>query len=178
MRFPSIELIVLCSLVAFSCDGRAARPFDEASDVSHWKTFADSDDWTIKYPQNWQVNSCPHCSGPTEPYVFVTFHDFSAGELILIERLRDKPDDQTGENWLNTVKEETILSPRISEEWISLHGIRALKVRNRNADSGESENTYILNGAKTFLLRTSDIRNIGFYRQYQQMVSTLSFRNH
>lgn len=89
------------------------------------------------------MNSCPRCSGPTEPYVFVTFHDFSTGELILIERLMDKPADQTAEKWLDTVKEETVLSPRISEEWISLNGLRALKVRSQNADSGESENIYI-----------------------------------
>jgi len=178
MKFLSLGVTLLFSLLGLFCDGRAARPFEASGDVSHWKTFADSDDWSIKYPQNWQVNSCPHCSGPTEPYVFVTFHDFSAGELILIERLMDKPADQTVESWLNTVKEETILTPRISEEWISLNGIRALKVRSHNADSGESENIYIMNGAKTFLLRASDIRNTEFYRQYQQMVSIFSFKNH
>jgi hypothetical protein len=173
MKFWGLGVTLVFSLL---CDRRAASPLDESGDVSHWKTFADSADWTIKYPQDWQVSNCPHCSGPTEP-AFVTFHDSSASELILIERLMDKPADQSLENWLNDVKEKTVSSPRISEEWISLHGVRALKVRNHNADSGESENIYILNGTKTFLLRASDIRNVSFYRRYQQMLSTFIFRS-
>ena len=54
----------------------------------------------------------------------------------------------SAKKWLDTVKEEAVLSPRSNEEWISLHGLRALKVRNRNADSGESENICSLNGEK------------------------------
>ena len=170
-------MIPLFALLGLSCDCHAASPFEESSDVSHWKTFGDSADWTIKYPQDWQVSNCTHCSGPTEPYTFVTFHDSSAGELILIERLMDKPADQSLENWLNDVKEKTVMSQRISEEWISLHGARALRVRNHNADAGESENIYVLNGVKTFLLRASDIRNLQFYKRYQQMVSTFGFKS-
>ena len=178
MNFRGLGATLFFSLLGFCWVARGEGFFDDPGDVSGWKTFAESDDWTIKYPHDWRVSTCRHCFGSTEPYAFVTFHDSSASELIVIERLVDRPAGQTVDHWLNEVEEKTVSSPRVREDWMSLHGIRALKVRNRNADSGESENIYILNGVKTFLLRASDIQNPKFYRQYQQMVATFSFRSH
>jgi len=57
----------------------------------------------------------------------VTFHDSSASELIVIERLVDRPAGQTVDHWLNEVEEKTVSSPRIREDWMSLHGIIALR---------------------------------------------------
>ena len=56
------------------------------------------------------------------------------------------------------------------EEWISLNGTRALKVINRNADSTESENIYIVHGSKTFAIRADSSS-----RLFQRMLSPFRF---
>jgi hypothetical protein len=167
--------LISFTLIFLPLIAQAATPFDPVGDVSGWKTFEDSAGWTIKYPPDWQVSSCRKCSGPIDRYQFVTFHDPSISELIVIESLGDKPADQSIENWVNDVKRKMVLTPQLNQEWIVLHGLRVLKVRNRNPDSSESENVYIINNSKTFLIRASDIRNRRFYRVYQQILSTFGF---
>src|SRR5580700_3604767 len=98
--------------------------------------------WSIKHPGNWQISSCRQCPDPTDPNVYVSFYNPATKELIMIESLRDKPADQTADQWLNDVSVATNLNPRVSEEWISLGGTRALKVINGIAASQESENIY------------------------------------
>jgi hypothetical protein len=103
----------------------------------------------------------------------VTLYNRSTGEMIMIEHLMDKPADQSVEQWLDDVEATTDLNPRVSEEWITLNGKRALKVINRHHDSTESENLYIVHGSLTFAVRTE--RNTPSYRVYQQILATLRF---
>src|SRR5438309_465706 len=102
---------VTCSLVAFTLFSLTSITAGDAPDVSRWKTFTNRAGWQIKYPGSWQVGSCRQCSDPTDPNGFVTFYNRSTNESIMIERLIDKPPDQTVEQWLNDVKVTTVLNP-------------------------------------------------------------------
>ncbi|HWZ30814.1 MAG TPA: hypothetical protein VNX18_05755 [Bryobacteraceae bacterium] len=93
----------------------------------------------------------------------------------MIEHLIDKPTDQSVDEWLKDVSRSTVLVPVATEEWVSLSGIRALKVRNGDRKSNESENIYVLNGSKTFAIRASDLNNAAFLRLYQQVIRTFRF---
>src|SRR5881394_2797720 len=135
--------LIGCTLLFAAWNVHGQTRSGNASDVSKWKTFANRAGWSIKYPRDWRVSSCRQCPDPTDPDVFVNFFNPSTKELIMIEHLIDKPADQSVEQWLNHVKATTNFNPRVSEEWISLDGTRALKIINRNSDSSESENIYI-----------------------------------
>ncbi|HEY1758816.1 MAG TPA: hypothetical protein VGG72_25815 [Bryobacteraceae bacterium] len=91
----------------------------------------------------------------------------------MTEPLADKPAGQTVDEWLNHVKTTTVLNPLVSQEWISLDGMRALKAVNRNDDSTESEHLYVVKGSKTFAIRTG--RNTPSYATYLRMLSTFRF---
>src|SRR5581483_10520244 len=125
-----------------------------AADASKgWMTFTSRAGWSIKYPPGWQVGSCNSCLDPSDPNVFVTFFDPSTNGMLMIQHLKDKPADQSVEAWLNDVKQVVVANPRMSEQWISLDGVRALKVKTRNPDSTESENIYAVDGSRTFFLQ-------------------------
>jgi hypothetical protein len=166
-------IIVGCTL--FSVDATAQRnvPRSQTVNVSRWRTFANKSGWTIKYPPDWRVGSCRQCPDPTEPNVSVTFYNPATRELlIMIEHLADKPPIQTVEQWLNDVKAATVLDPIVREEWISLSGMRALKVINRPPESTKSENIYLVHGSKTFAIRAYPRRSS--YPVYQRMLATFS----
>ena len=143
------------------------------SNDAGWKTFVNKAGWSIKYPATWQVSSCRSCPDPTDPNVFVSFYNPSTKEVIMIERLVDKPDNQTLEAWLDDIQRTTNLNAAISEQWITVGGKRALKVINRNRDSTTSENIYVVHGAKTFAIRTG--RNTPSYAIYLRILSTFRF---
>lgn len=108
---------------------------------------------------------------PTDPNVFVTFHNPETNELlIMIEPLADKPRAQTVEQWLNDVKAATVLNPIVAEEWMSLSGTRALKVINRSPDSTNSENVYLVHESKTFAIR--GYPSASSYPVYRAMLAT------
>jgi len=148
----------------------------ENADTSRWKSFANRAGWTIRYPPNWQAGSCVQCPDPTDPSVFVTFYNPSTRDLVMIEHLIDKPDNRSEEQWLDDIKRATNLSPQVSEDWITLAGVRALRVINRSVDSTESENIYLLPGSRTFAIRAG--RNVPSYAVYQRMLSTFRFSSH
>jgi len=162
--------LVCFALFSLSSIAQPPSPADQTVDVSRWKTFTNRAGWAIKHPDSWRVGSCAHCSDPTDPYGFVTFENPSTKELIMIEHLIDKPADQTLEQWLNNVKVTSVLNSFVREEWISLNGTRALKVFNRNVDSTESENIYIVHRSKTFAIRADPA-----YRIFPRMLSTFRF---
>ena len=166
--------LAMTGIVLFTTLTYSATPVDD-SDISRWKAFSSKAGWSIKYPASWKVGSCRQCPDPTDSDVFVTFLDPSTMESIMIEHLIDKRAEQTAEQWLTAVKRTTNLNPSVSEEWIFVDGEHALKVKNKNPDSGESENIYLCNGSKTFAIRASNIRNVSFYTRYQQMVSLFRF---
>jgi hypothetical protein len=103
------------------------------------------------------------------------FQDSKTDESVMIEHLIDKPVNRAIELWLNDVSVTTNLNPRISQEWVTLGGARALKVVNRSPDSKESENLYVLHGAKTFAVRTG--RSSHSSQLYQRILSTFKFTN-
>jgi hypothetical protein len=119
------------------------------------------------------VSSCRGCPDPTDANVFVSFYNSATKELIMIEHLIDKPADQSVEQWLNWISTGQNLNPRVSEEWIILDGTRVLKVINRNSDSTESENIYLVHDSKTFSIQAA--RNTQSYALYQRMLSTFKF---
>jgi len=173
-RFPNVTLALIgCALLTVAWNVHGQTPSGQATDVSQWKTFANRAGWSIKYPRDWQVSSCRSCTDPTDPDVFVSLYNAATKQLIMIEHLIDKPADQSVEQWLNDIKVTTNLNPRVSEEWISLDGTRALKVINRNRDSTESENIYVVHGSKTFAIHAD--RNTPSYQLYRQMLSTFRF---
>jgi len=71
----------------------------------------------------------------------------------MIEHLVDQPANQTVDAWLHDVARTTVANPQVSEEWTSVGGTKALKVVNRNPDSTESENIYVVRGSRTFAIR-------------------------
>jgi hypothetical protein len=154
---------------------QAASPPDQPGDVSKWASFVNRAGWSIKYPSNFRVGSCRQCPDPASPNVFVTFSDPSTAESIMIERLADKPADQTVDKWLQESSHDTVANLRVNDEWIYLDGMPALKVKNRKPDSGESESVYIVNGSKTFAIRASSTQTRSFYLLYRQMLSTFRF---
>jgi hypothetical protein len=149
-----------------------------ADDSKGWTTFSNRAGWSIKYPPGWEVGSCNSCTDPTDPHVFVSFFDPSTNGILMIQHLKDKPPDQSLEAWLNHVKQVAVANPRTSEQWISLGGRQALKVKTRDPDGTESENIYVVDGAKTFFLQASPIGNMAFYQLYEQMLSTFRFTKH
>lgn len=153
----------------------ATPPVQQAEDSSRWATFTSRGGWSIKYPANLTVRSCRQCMDLAGPDVFVTFSAPSTDGLIMIEPLIDKPADQSVERWLNAISQQTVANPRVSEEWIYLDGLQALKVKNRSPDSSESENVYVVNGSKTFAIRASNAQIAPFYMLYRQMLSTFRF---
>ncbi len=174
-NIPRAIILVMVASILFSVVGSPQRsvPLNQASDSSQWKLFANRAGWTIRHPDNWQVGSCHQCSDPTDPNVFVTLYNPLTKDLIMIEHLIDKPADQSIDQWLNHVSAVTDPNPRVSKEWITLDGVRALKVVNHYSDSTEGENIYIVHGSDTFAIGTN--RNMQSYRLYQQMLATFRF---
>ena len=152
-----------------------AAAVGQGDDVSQWKSFSNRAGWTIKHPRNWHVSSCRSCPDATDPSVFVALEDPKIDALIMIEHLIDKPADKSVEQWLNDISRGQNVNPRVSEEWISLNGARALKVINRNRDLTESENLYLLSGSKTFTIHADRITSS--YQLEQRILSTFKFTN-
>jgi hypothetical protein len=169
-----VRSFLLVNFVAFSltCPVRAADA------PNGWMTFTNRAGWSIRYPPGWELGSCNSCADPTDANVFVSFFDPSTNGILMIQHLKDKPSNQSVETWLNHVKQVAVANPRISEEWISLEGTRALKVKTRDPDATESENIYAVDGARTFFLQASPIGNMAFYQLYKQMLSTFRFAKH
>lgn len=165
----SISAVFLVS----SVHAQREESSSDKTNTAGWKVFANRAGWIIKYPPTWEVGSCVQCADPTDPNAFVSFYDPVAKGLVMIERLSDKPDRRDDERWLNGVAAVTVASPRLSQAWITLAGLRALKVVNQNPDSTESENVYVLYRSKTFAIRTS--RGGPSYMAYEKMLSTFSF---
>jgi hypothetical protein len=161
--------IVIAMLLLMTCTGRT----DDAP--TGWLTFTNRAGWSIQYSPSWQIGSCNNCTDPTAPNVFVSFFDPLTNGMVMIQRLRDKPVNQSVDLWLNEVKQIAVANPRISEQWISLDGKRALKVITRNPDSTESENVYAAVGSKTFFLQAAPAGNARFYQVYKQMLATFKF---
>ena len=124
-------------------------------DTGKWKTFFNKAGWRIKYPESWQIESCAQCTNPTDPNVLVSFYNPATQDRIMVEPLADKPANQTVDQWLEDVSRGSILSPRVSEQWITLNSTRALRVINGDADSAQTQNIYMVNGSRTFAIRTA-----------------------
>jgi hypothetical protein len=131
----------------------SAAPPGHEDATSSWQTFANRAGWSIKYPRTWKTGSCRQCEDPADPDVFVTISDPLANEMVMIEHLVDQPANQTVDAWLHDVARTTVANPQVSEEWTSVGGTKALKVVNRNPDSTESENIYVVRGSRTFAIR-------------------------
>jgi hypothetical protein len=97
----------------------------------------------------------------------VAFGDPRAKDLIMIENLADKPPDQTVEQWLTDVT-DTVTDDIVSETWVTVDGIRALKVIN-----SVLENIYVVHGSRNFAIRVD--RHSPSYGQYRRMLSTVRF---
>lgn len=168
---PGKWMLLLISFTALClpCSVRGTEP------SKNWVSFSSKAGWCIKYPSNWQIGSCNGCADPTAPRVFVSFFDPTTGGMITIQRLRDKPADQSVEMWLNDVKRIAVANPQISEDWMLLAGTRALKVRTRNPDSTESENIYAVEGSRTFFIQASPLGNTAFCLVYEQVLSSFRF---
>ena len=168
------------------------------SDVT-WKSFTSCDGWTIDYPSDWKVFSCAQCPDPAAPHVPAIFLDPTTEQTLKIERLVDQPAKKEAktsrsgdpsshawstppseprprgsalENWLIQVSHDTVLNPRLGEEWLDLNGVPALSVRNQNPDSTQSENTYLTHGAKTFAIHASSLDQPHFVRLYRHALRT------
>jgi hypothetical protein len=173
MRMTAIVLGIF-SLLAL-CSVPNARGAGSANGAT-WRTFVNRAGWRISYPPHWQIGSCHQCSDPTDPDVFVTIFEPSTKTMIMIEHLIDKPVDEDVGPWLKEVSRDSVLNPQISEEWIVLDHRKALRVINGNPDSTSSENTYMLDGKKTFAIRAS--RNDPSYTTYRRILSTFKFVAH
>jgi len=143
-----------------------------------WTTFTSRAGWTLKYPPNWRVGSCNNCSDATAPNVFVSFFDPSTSGMVRIERLKDKPADHDITTWLNHIEQTAVANPRLSEQWVSLAGRRALLVKTHNPDSTESENVYVVDQSKTFFIQAAPIGDATFYSTYKRMLSSFRFATH
>jgi hypothetical protein len=155
-----------------ACGVNAVPAFAQSTDISQWKSFSNRAGWTIKYPPRWHVTSCDACSDLTDPAVFVYFQqDDSDG--VMINHLVDKPANQDTDSWLMSTSRDTY--PVLNETWISVSGLRALKVVIRTPVGGESENIYLVNGGKTFEIRATNIQNKSFYSLFKQMLTSFRF---
>lgn len=172
----SIGLRLICLLVlsGVSLVGGETPP-QQHGDVSKWATFLNKSGWSIKYPTSMKIGSCRQCSDPTNPDVLVTFTDSSVPGSLIIERLADKPTNETVDKWLSETSRDTVANSVVDEEWMYLDGMPTLKVRNRGPGLSESENLYVAYGSKTFAIRASGTQDKKFYRLYLQMRSTFRF---
>lgn len=169
----TLEAALVGLILVITCQPVHGAPAAGQSndDVALWKTFTNRAGWAIKYPPDWEVGSCNNCSDPTDPKVFVNFYDPAANELVAVEHLRDKPSDQSVEEWLQHFARG---SDPNSAERMSLDGRKALKVKWRYRDS-DYEIIYVVNGSQTFSISPSKVDDTPFYRLYLQMLSTFRF---
>jgi len=91
----------------------------------------------------------------------------------MVQHFKDKPSNQSTEQWLDHIKMATNLNPKVSEEWVTLGGARALMVVTSNQDLTEAETYYVVHGSKTFAVQID--RGTHSYQLYQQMLSTFRF---
>jgi hypothetical protein len=170
VRWMPVTLVTLALAGLLSSASVPSAFCDSLGQGAKWKAFVNKAGWSISYPPHWQIGSCHQCSDPTEAQVFVTFFEPSTKTLVMIEPLAEKPSGQDADSWLKEVSRDTVLNPRISEDWIVLGHRRALKVVNGNLNSSSSENIYVMNGGRTFAIRTS--RDTPSYPTYLRMLST------
>ena len=123
-------------------------PSRRVGNTAEWRTFTNRAGWSIKYPRSWQTQSYRQCDDPTEPHAYLALLDPSSNEMIMIERLADKPDGKAAEAWLQEVAKDTILTPILGEQWTTLGGSKALKVANERG-----ENIYAVDGSLTIAIR-------------------------
>jgi hypothetical protein len=141
-----------------------------------WKSFSNRAGWSIRYPANLQISSCRSCDDLTDPRVFVFFSDRAVKRWVRIEHLIDKPTQAVADEWLKDVSRTTVLVPAVSEEWITLGGERALRVRNGSRESA-SENVYVVHEGKTFAIRASSPDDLQFKNTWLGMLSSFRFRD-
>jgi hypothetical protein len=91
----------------------------------------------------------------------------------MIEPLADQPAGKTIEQWLEDVGSTTVLVPMVSQEWIVIDGIRSLKVINGARGAQQSENIYLVRGAKTFAIRSD--ANLRAHSDVQRIISSFHF---
>jgi hypothetical protein len=138
-----LPVAVTLALLAMYAPGQAQPP---------WKIFTNRAGWSISYPADWSIGSCRNCKDPTAPDVFVEFFPPAgrdSGGWVTVDHLRRKPSDSSVDEWLADISKTTNLSPRLSEERITLHGLPARKVRYSTGE-GEREAVYTVFGLETF----------------------------
>ena len=145
----------------------------QGTDVAKWITFTSRAGWSIKRPPELNISSCRQCSDPTDPDVIVAFSKPSGEVVAMIEPLAEKNAAQSPRQWLSGVARDTILIPKLSEEWTTIDGAPALVVFNGTSNSDKAENVYILHGAKTFAVRFPHIQNVAIRAVCERMLSTM-----
>jgi hypothetical protein len=99
-----------------------------------------------------------------------------SGEVVaMIEPLAEKGAAQSPRQWLSDVARDTILVPKLSEEWTTIDGAPTLVVFNGTSSSAKTENIYILHGAKTFAVRFPHIQDAAIRAICERMLSTFRF---
>ena len=174
LNAASVACLMTLSALSVASFAQVQPHFAEGDNVSRWKTFASRAGWSIKYPPDWRISSCRQCEDPADPGVFVAFSASSGEVLIMIEPLADKTAGQSTQQWLNEVEHATVLTPALTEDWLFIDGVPALKVIN-GAGSVRTENIYIAHGAKTLAIRLSDIRDSRTRSICEQILSTFRF---
>jgi len=168
LQLSVVALFLFPSALPLSAVARYAQ----VQDTSGWKTLPNKAGWSIKYPPSWTVWSCHSCPDPTAPNVYANFGKPSPnGPHVMVEPLADKPPNEDVDKCLNLVKTTNNLNPIVSEDSISVNGLRGLRVKYRTAGHTAVEETYIVSGSKTFAI-SSALDNPRAYAIYQQMVNT------
>jgi len=147
----------------------ALRPQRRA--LPDWKTVASHQGWSIRYPAYWLIRSCTQCTDPADADL-VAFQNPHAQYVVLVERLADKPEGGTIEQWLTGLK-GAIAGPVVNEKWISLGAERALRVTYRSSDSTTEDGIYVAHGVKTLSFLAT--RESPSYAVYLQMLKTFRF---
>ncbi len=145
-----LTAVAVCTALAGLAPCPASSAPARTTRATEWKTFVSRGGWSIDYPRGWTVSSCNNCRDPAEPGIFVGFSGARDDDFVMVSPLADRPVTQTVAQWLNDVAVTANLNTVLEKHPSVLNGHFAMVVRYRYADGTIGDETFVVDGVRTF----------------------------